>query len=106
MVGSGFHTSEVNKHEYFLPRDSVYTAFNLLFFYVKARCKVNMKKELRKVRIQLCKKTSQVYKATCSYPAGKSGLRNRVMALFYEIAEYSLNKFIEVHQEKACTSVL
>ena len=37
------------KHERFLSSDSVYTAFNLLYFYVKARCKASMKKELRNV---------------------------------------------------------
>ena len=94
------------KHERFLSSDSVYTAFNLLYFYVKARCKASMKKELRNVRIQLCKRTGEVYKATCSCPAGKSGYCNHVMALLYETAKYSLNQLTEVPQEKACTSVL
>ena len=52
------------KHELFLSSDSVYIAFNLLYFYVKARCKVSMKKELGNVRIQLHKRTGEVYKAT------------------------------------------
>ena len=82
------------KLERFLSSDSIYTAFNLLYFYVKARCKASMKKELRSVRIQLCKRTGEVHKATCSCPAcpaGKSGCYYYVMALLYEIAEYSLN---------------
>ena len=37
------------KNERFLSSDSVYTSFNLLYFYVKARCKASMKKELRNV---------------------------------------------------------
>ena len=37
------------KHEHFLSSDSVYTAFNLLHFYIKGRCKASMKKELRNV---------------------------------------------------------
>ena len=37
------------KHERFHSSDSVYTAFNLLYFHVKARCKASMKKELRNV---------------------------------------------------------
>ena len=94
------------KLERFLSSGSIYTAFNLLYFYVKARCKASMKKELRNVRIQLCKRTSEVYKATCSCPAGKSGYCNHVMALLYEIAEYSLNQLTEVPREKACTTVL
>ena len=37
------------KHERFLSSDSVYTSFNLLYFYVKARCKASMKKELQNI---------------------------------------------------------
>ena len=65
-----------------------------------------MKKELRNVQIQLCKRIREVYKATCSFPAGKSGYCNHVMALLYEIAKYSLKQFTEVLQQKASTSVL
>ena len=69
------------KHERFLSSDSGYTAFNLLYFYVKAQCKASMKKELRNVRIQLCRRAGEVYKATCSCPAAKSGYCSHVMAL-------------------------
>ena len=48
----------------------------------------------------------QVYKATCSCLAGKSGYCKHVMILLYEIAVYSLNQLTQVPQEKACTSVL
>ena len=65
-----------------------------------------MKTKLRNVRIQLCKRTGEVYKATCKCPAGKSGNCNHVMTLLYEIAEYSFNQLSEVPQEKACTGVL
>ena len=65
-----------------------------------------MKKELRNVRIQLYKRTGEVYKATCSCPATKSGYCNHIMALLYKVAEYSLNQLTEVPQEKSCTSVL
>ena len=51
-------------------------------------------------------KQGEVYKATCSCPAGKSGYCNHVTALLYEIAEYSLNQLTEIPREKACTSVL
>ena len=94
------------KHKRFLSSDSVYNAFNLLYFYIKPWCKASIKKELRNVRIQLCKRTGEVYKATCSCPATKSGYCNHLLALLYEIAEYSLNQLTEVLQEKACTSVL
>ena len=62
------------KPERFLSSDSVYTAFNLLYFYFKARCKASMKKELQNVPIQLCKRTDEVYKAKCSCPAGKMAI--------------------------------
>ena len=44
--------------------------------------------------------------ATCSCPAGKSGYCNHLIALLYEIAEYSINQLTEVSQEKARTIVL
>ena len=94
------------KHWLFLSSDSVYTAFHLLYFYVKVRCKEGMKKELRNVRIQLCKIIGEVYKATWLWPAGKSVYCNHVIALLYETAEYSLNHLTEVPQKKACISVL
>ena len=93
------------QNERFLLSESVYTSSNL-YFYVKARCRVSMEKEHRKALVQLCKRTGEVHKATCSCPAGKSGYCNHVMALLYEIAEYSLNSLTQVPQEKACTSVL
>ena len=65
-----------------------------------------MKKQLRNVRIQLCKRTGEVYKATCAYPAGKSGYCNHVMALLYETAVYSFNQVTEVPQEKACRKIV
>ena len=33
------------KHERFLSRDCVYTAFNLLYFHVNAQCKASMRKD-------------------------------------------------------------
>ena len=94
------------KHKRFLSSDSVYNAFNLLYFYVKPWCKASIKKELRNVRIQLCKRTGEVYKVTCSCPARKSGYCNHVMALLYEIVKYSLNQLTELPEKKTCTSVL
>ena len=44
--------------------------------------------------------------ATFSCPAGKSGYCNHVMALLYEIAEYSLSQLTEIPQKKARTIVL
>ena len=47
-----------------------------------------------------------MHKATYSCPAGKSGYCNHVIALPYEVAEYSLNQLTEASQEKACKIVL
>ena len=94
------------KNERFLTSDTIFTSCNPLYFYFKARCKASMKKEYRNIKVQLCKRTGEVHKATCSCPAGKSGYCNHVMALLYEIAEYSLNRLTEIPKEKACTSIL
>ena len=51
-----------------------------------------MKKELQNVRIQLCRRTGKL--SSCLW------ILCHVMALFYEIAEYSLNQPTEVPQEK------
>ena len=56
----------------------------------------SMKKELRNVQIQLCKRTGEGYKATYSSSARKSSYCNHVVALLYEIAWYSVNQVTEV----------
>ena len=45
-------------------------------------------------------------KNTCSCPAGLSGYCNHVMALLFELADYSLNQLFGVPDEIACTSKL
>ena len=65
-----------------------------------------MKKEYRNVQIHLCKRSGLVQKASCSCPAGQSSYCNHIMALLYEVAEYSLNSLSEIPEEKACTSKL
>ena len=94
------------QNERFLSSESVYTSSNPMYFYVKARCRASMKKEHRKALVQLCKRIGEVHKATCSCPAWKSVYCNHVIALLYEIAEYSLNSLTQVPQGKACTTVL
>ena len=88
------------KHERFLSSDSVYTAVNLLYFLCQSSMQPSMKKELRNVWIQLCKRTGEGYKATYSSPAGKSSYCNHVVALLYEIAWYSVNQVTEVPRKK------
>ena len=94
------------KDERFLSSEHIYTAVNPRFFFAKAKCKASMKKVFRDVKVQLCKGKGTVLKASCSCPAGMSGYCNHVMALLYELAEYSLNNLTKVPHETACTSKL
>ena len=43
--------------------------------------------------------------AKCSCPAGESRYCNHIMALFFEIADYSWHQLISIPEEKACTSM-
>jgi len=63
-----------------------------------------MKKEIRSVKIALLKLNGEVHNSICDCPAGKSGYCNHVMALLFEIADYSLRQLPIVPDEVACTS--
>ena len=63
-----------------------------------------MKKEIRNVEVSLLKATGEVGHAKCSCPAGLSGYWNHVMALLFEVAEYSLNRLSSIPDEISCTS--
>lgn len=65
-----------------------------------------MKKDKRNVFVCLNKDSGFVESAKCSCPAGNSGYCNHVMALLFEIANYSLNQLDQVPEEIACTSRL
>ena len=65
-----------------------------------------MKKEKRSVSVTLDKKNGEVKCAKCSCPAGKSGYCNHVMALLFDIADYSLNRLKCIPEEISCTSRL
>lgn len=54
----------------------------------------------------LDKKSGNVLMAQCSCPAGKSGYCNHVMALLFEIADYSLSQLKAVPEDISCTSRL
>ena len=71
-----------------------------------AICEASMKKLNRHVTVHVNRKTSAVEKASCTCQAGKSGYCNHVMALLYELADYSLQSLIKVPSETACTSQL
>ena len=70
------------------------------------KCKASMKNEVRDLMVYISRLTSSVRKAYCSCPAGNSGYCNHVMALLFELAEYSLSLFENIPEEISCTSRL
>ena len=61
-----------------------------------------MKKIKRDVVVTLTRKTSRVEKVECSCPAGASRYCNYIMALLFEIADYSLKGLTGVPQKVSC----
>ena len=90
--------------ERYISTDSIFTMTSANEFTVKATCKASMKKDHRKMKISLNKHTGEVNKGDCDCPAGKSGYCNHVMALLFELANYSLQQLKSVPEEVACTS--
>ena len=84
--------------------NEIFTSFTTTEFYVKAKCKASMKKDIRSVHIILNRATSQVQNGECSCPAGNSGYCNHVMALLFRLAEYTLKQLVDIPEEIACTS--
>ena len=97
------YRSKFFKQERFISSDTIYTVQNRKFLLVKCLCKASMKKLNRHVTVHINRKISAVDKASCTCPAGKSGYCNHVMALLYELADYSLQS-VKVPSERACTS--
>ena len=94
------------KDERYISADSIFTYVDNSYFYAKCKCKASMKKEYRRVYVQLSQLSAEVERGHCSCPAGLSGYCNHVMALLLEIADYSLNELKYVPEEIACTSRL
>ncbi len=92
------------KEERYLSADFLFTRVADDRFNVKAKCKASMKKEIREVEVSLNRETGLVVFSKCSCPAGKSGYCNHVMALLFQLADYSLNQLETVPEEIACTS--
>ena len=63
-----------------------------------------MKKDKRNVYVEIDKTSGEVHVGSCNCPAGKSGYCNHVMALLFEIADYSFHGLKHVPEEIACTS--
>ena len=64
-----------------------------------------MKKEKRSVVVKLSTITSKVIDDSWSWPAGKSGFCNHVMALLLGLAEYSLSQFKSALDKKMKFSI-
>lgn len=94
------------KEERYVSADSIFTCCDIENFNVKALCKASMKKDKRSVFVQLDKTAGDIKRAKCSCPAGKSGYCNHVMALLFELADYSLNQLKHIPDEISCTSRL
>ena len=92
------------KDERYISADSIFTAVTDTGFFGKGRCKASMKKEIRDVEICLDRMNGVVISAVCTCPAGNSCYCNHIMALLFELADYSLNGLIKVPEEISCTS--
>lgn len=92
------------KEEGYILRDTLFTRTTSLLFYVKAQCRASMKREVRALEIILNKENGQVEQASCNCPAGNSGYCNHVMALLFELADFSLHQIKTVPDDIACTS--
>ena len=74
-------------------------------FYVKGKRKVSMKREIRSMDVGINKANCDIIFAKCSCPAGESGYCNHIMALLFEIVDYSLRQLISIPEEKTCTNM-
>ena len=67
---------------------------------IKLHAKPAWKKQrMRRRNDKLDKTLGEVKSANCSSPAGKSGYCNHVMALLFELADYSLNQLKHIPEE-------
>ena len=63
-----------------------------------------MKREIRSMKVKLCKKIGIVEHARCNCPAGESGFCNHVMTILFQLADFSLHQVKDIPEEIACTS--
>ena len=65
-----------------------------------------MKNEIRDLMVYVSRLTISVRKAYYSCSAGNGGYCNHVIALLFELAEYSLCLFENIPEEISCTNRL
>ena len=84
------------KNERYLNADTIQTMKSKDLFKFKGVCQTSLKKEKRFVQMHLCIKSSKVVSSICSCLDGGSGYYNHIMAMLYEIADYSLSSLKSV----------
>ena len=94
------------KQDRYISADSVFSKEEGKQIKFKAVCKTSMKKDKRNVYVEIDKTSGEVHVGSCNCPAGKSGYCNHVMALLFEIADYSFHGLKHAPEEIACTSRL
>ena len=90
--------------ERYLSSDEIFTLITKSTIQVKGKCKASMKKDMRTMSVTVDKLSGKVIKGHCNCPAGQSGYCNHVMALLFELANYSLRQLKTIPEESACTS--
>ena len=91
--------------EKYITSGDTYTRTSKNTITFKGKCKASMKSgTFRVMNAVIDLKTSKVIKGHCNCPAGKSGYCNHVMALLFQIADYSLHSTQTIPEEVSCTS--
>ncbi|XP_066911079.1 uncharacterized protein [Clytia hemisphaerica] len=91
--------------EKYITSGDTYTRTSKNTITFKGKCKASMKSStFRAMNVVIDLKTSKVIKGHCNCPAGKSGYCNHVMALLFQIADYSLHSTQNIPEEVSCTS--
>ena len=94
------------QEERYLSSDTVYTKVFGNSFMVKAKYRASMStREIHELEVSLDVTSGNVREAHCTCRAGKSGYCNHVMSLLLELARYSLEDFVRIPEEAACTSM-
>ena len=88
------------KEERYLSADDFFVANTERIFYVKGKCKASMKREIRSMEVGINKVNSDIIFVKCSCLTGESRCLNHVMALLFEIADYSLRQLISIPEKK------
>ena len=76
------------KEERYLSAD-VFATNTERTFYVKGKCNASMKRKIRSMKFGISKANRVIIFAKCNCSAGESGYYNHIMALLFEIADYS-----------------